>query len=183
MSLQPQPPSYDEATRRESDPPTRKKHWWSLSRFGLCCGANRQPFAHNIISVQMRTLLEETENINAFSTEICDFYNKFVKEVCFKNPTGFGGAQPLDVVNTYNNNLNKMLDVLAGMLKKYKAGLIAVDDENKSNLNGFNDSNRLEVLLYESCESNTLDALRANVNQILLVKFEEQLRKFASGLS
>ena len=127
-------------------------------------------------------MLKAPTKIKEFADEITEYCMYFSNKVHFRG-TGFGGVQPIGVVNMHNDKVAKMLKNLADMLEKYKAGLIAVDDENKSKLIGFNDSNRLEVLFYESCERNTLDTLRANVNQALLSKFESLLRNFKSGLS
>ncbi len=120
--------------------------------------------------------------ISKFADEINKICRQFCEEDSVRG-TGFGGAQPIEDVNIHNDKVANMLTILAKMLENYKLGLIAVDDENKLNIKGFNDSNRLEVLFYQSCERNTLDTLRANVNQTLLSKFESRLRNFASGLS
>ena len=147
-----------------------------------------QPPAYTVLPQQQtptdafKSLLKAPTKINALADEINKCCMHFRDEVHFRG-TGFGGVQPIGVVNMHNDKVAKMLKNLADMLEKYKAGLIAVDDENKSKLIGFNDSNRLEVLFYESCERNTLDTLRANVNQALLSKFESLLRNFKSGLS
>ena len=130
-----------------------------------------------------KSLLKAPTKINALADEINKCCMHFKNKVHFRG-TGFGGVQPIEVVNKHNDEVTKMLKNLADALENYKLGLIDVDNNNnKLKINGFNDSNRREVLFYESCERNTLDALRANVNQTLLSKFESRLRNFASGLS
>ena len=153
-----------------------------------------QPPAYTVLPPQQPPAYTASalDNFSAFCLKLPNDISKFAYEIykiCrqFREDsvrgTGFGGAQPLEVVNIHNDKVANMLKNLANVLENYKLGLIAVDNNNKLKIKGFNDSNRLEVLFYQSCERNTLDTLRANVNQTLLSKFESRLRNFASGLS